>query len=148
MSGVEVAGIALAVFPILIDALAHYKNGLGLINNWRRYRNRLQNYADSLETGKVCYLNTIELLLQDIVQSDDEIKLLMDDPGGDLWSKPEYEEKLMRRLGRSYEVYLKTLHKMNNALKTLCEKLGADPSGKVSFKPSTFKSVVVTKTGS
>lgn len=46
-----------------------------------------------LESAEVYFLDTLDELLGDIVNSDDELKLLLDDPGGTLWKKPEYEKR-------------------------------------------------------
>lgn len=131
MSGFEVAGIALAVFPILVDGMVRFVDGKQTIKHWRQYRVRLQDYADILETEGVYYQDTLEELLTDIVQSEDEIRDLMGDPRGAIWKKVEYEEKLRQRLGRSHKVYLRTADKMMNALFSMCEKLGVDSSGKI-----------------
>lgn len=134
MTGFEVAGIALAVFPILVDGLVRFVDGVQTIKHWRRYRIRLQEYAEIMETQGVYYQDTLEELLTGIVQSEDEITDLMAQPRGAIWKKPEYEEKLRQRLGRSHEVYLRTSDKMVNALYAMCEKLGVDSSGKVGPK--------------
>ena len=132
MSGFEIAGIALAVFPILVEGIVRFVKGVQTIRQWRRYRVKLQDYADFMETQAVYYQDTLEALLTDIVQFEDEIADLMAKPRGAIWKKPEYEEKLRRRLGRSYAVFQKMSDKMLNALLSICEKLGVDPSGQVS----------------
>lgn len=130
MSGIEVAGIALAVFPILVDGLVRFLDGVETIKHWRRYRSRLQDYADIMGTQGVYYQDTLEELLTGIVPEDD-ITDLMGQPTGAIWKKQEYEEKLRRRLGPSYDVHLRTSNKMVIALREMCEKLGVDSSGKV-----------------
>lgn len=131
MSGIEVAGIALAVFPILVDGLVHFVDGVQTIKHWRRYRIRLQDYADRLRSQKVYYEDTLEGLLEGLVQSEDELADLLAQPRGISWKKPEYETKLRQRLGRSRETYLRTSDKMVNALEAMCEALGVDSSGRV-----------------
>ena len=132
MSGFEVAGIALAVFPILVDGMVRFVDGVQTIRQWRRYRVRLQDYADFMGTQAVYYQDTLEELLTGIVQSEDEIVDLMRQPRGAIWKKPQYGEKLRRRLGRSHLVFQKMSDKMVKALLSICEKLGIDPSGEVS----------------
>ena len=124
MSGFEVAGIALAVFPILVE-------GVQTIEHWRRYRVKLQDYTDIIGTQGVYYQDTLEELLSGIVQSEDEVTDFIAQPRGAIWSIPQYEEKLRQRLGRSYEVYMRLLENMVKALFSMCEKLGIDSSGKV-----------------
>ena len=46
MSGIEAAGIALAIFPILIDGLNHVADGIETVKRWKRYKIKLQQYAD------------------------------------------------------------------------------------------------------
>ena len=139
MSGLEVAGIALAVFPILVNGMTRFVDGVQTIKYWRRYRFRLQDYADIMETQKVYYQDTLEALLSGIVQSEDEIGDLMELPRGAIWKKAEYEEKLRQRLGRSLAVYLKIADKMVNALSSMCEKLGIDSSGKVGTQSGSVR---------
>ena len=139
MSGFEVAGIALAVFPILVDGMVRFVDGVQTIKQWRRYRLRLQDYADFMGTQGVYYQDTLEELLQDIVQSEDEIHDLMTQPRGAVWKKPEYEEKLRQRLDRSYAVYLIKSEKMVDTLLSMCEKLGVDSSGKVDTKSCSLQ---------
>ena len=134
MSGFEVAGITLALFPILVDGMVRFVDGVHTIKYWRRYRVRLQEYADIIGTQRVYYQDTLEELLTGIVQSEDEIKDLMTEPRGAIWKKPEYEDKLRQRLGRSHAVYMNMSDKVVNALYSMCEKLGIDSSGKVGTK--------------
>ena len=126
------AGIALAVFPILVDGMTRFVDGVQTIRYWRRYRVRLQDYVDIMDTQRVYYQDTLEELLTGIVQSEDEIRDLMELPRGAIWKKAEYEEKLRQRLGHSHAVYLKMADRLVNALNSMCEKLGIDPLGKVS----------------
>ena len=139
MSGIEVAGIALAVFPVLVHGMTCFVDGIQTIRYWRRYRVRLQDYADILETQMAYYQDTLEELLTGIVQSEDEIRDLMEVPRGAMWKKAEYEEKFRQRLGHSHAIYLKMADRLVNALNSMCEKLGIDPSGKVSTKSGSVR---------
>ena len=131
MSGIEVAGIALAVFPILVDGLVRFIDGVQTIKWYRRYRARLQDYADIIGAQKIWYQDTLEELLMDIVQNEDELEALTAQPTGAIWEDAKYRQKLMQRLGRSHEVYLRLSERMVNALLLMCEELGIDSSGKV-----------------
>lgn len=140
-TGIEVAGVALAVFPLLAKGLSQVVSGIKNIKQWKRYKLKLQEYADILESASVCFLDTLEELLGDIVNSDEELALLLETPVGPLWQKPEYDERLRERLGRSYSWYLKTVSTLVEELKTMCEKLGVDNAGGVcSRRLATVKS--------
>ena len=81
MSGIEVAGLALAVFPILINGLNHVVAGIESVKRWKRYRFKLKDYADILESASVYFLDTLDELLSDIVVSDVELSILLANPG-------------------------------------------------------------------
>ena len=122
VTGIEVAGIALAVFPIVVNGLSHFAEGVETIKSWRRYRRELTGYARTLESQRIWYLDTIEELLDGIVHSEEELAALSHDPGGDAWQRPEYEAKLKRRLDHSYNPYManmsKTCWRLSKAFRT------------------------------
>lgn len=136
MSGIEVIGITLAVFPILVNGLNNVTSGVETIKRWKRYRLKLQEYADIVEAASVFFFDTLDELLGDVVDSDEELELLLETPGGILWKKPEYEARLRKRLDRSYSSYLKTVSTLVRALQTMSGKLGIDGTGGVC--PSRF----------
>ena len=127
MSGFEITGVVLAVFPIVVDGLQRFTNGVRTIKSWRRYKTELAKYSRTLETQSVVYMNTIELLFDGIIQSNHEIDETMKRPGG-LWIP--YEEKLRVRLGRSYQTYLRIMKDMLEALEATRKELGLDDDGK------------------
>ena len=131
MSGIEVAGIALAVFPIILDGISHFVEGIETVRRWRHYRIRLLSYADVIETQKVYYLDTLEGLLIDLVDSEDDMAHLMAEPGGMFWQKTEYARKLKQRLHRSYHVFIKAMKDMLQNLSAMCRKLGIGTAGEV-----------------
>ena len=131
MSGFEVAGVLLAVFPIAVSGISQFIKGAETIKHWRRYRIKLENYAAILESHRVYYLDTLDELLIDIIESEDDVTTLLEDPAGSAWRDPQYDQQLRRRLGRSYDVYLRNLKSMVEAMNTLCDKLGISLTGKV-----------------
>ena len=131
MSGIEAAGLVLAVLPIVVNGLQHFIEGMETIKSWKRYKRELAKYSRTLETQQIVYLNTIERLFEGIIQSNDELEALMEDPEGAFSDKPQYEEGLRNRLGRSYNNYLLIMADMLEALKTARKELGIDEHGKV-----------------
>ena len=131
MSGVEAAGLVLAVFPIVVSGLQQFTEGIETIKNWRRYHRELSKYARTLETQRIVYLNTIERLFEGIIQSNDDLEVLMNDPGMAFSRNPQYEERLCARLGRSYGNYTRIMADMLDALTAARKELGIDENGKV-----------------
>lgn len=80
MSGIEVAGIALAIFPIVVNGVSSFAKGARTIKYWRRCSAQLEDYASKLKGQKVYYLDTLEGLLTDIVASENDLEQLLSDP--------------------------------------------------------------------
>lgn len=131
MSGIEAAGLVLAVFPIVVSGLQHFTEGVETIKAWKRYQRELAKYARTLETQRVVYLNTIDRLFEGIIESNEELEAFMKDPGAAFSHKPQYEDRLRTRLGRSYDNYNKIMADMLDALKAARKELGIDENGKV-----------------
>lgn len=136
MSGIEAAGLVLAVFPIVVNGLQHFTEGVETIKSWKRFRRELDKYSRTLETQRVVYLNTIERLFEGIIQSNDELDALMKDPRGAFSHNTEYEGRLNTRLGRSYDNYTRIMADMLDALEAVRKELGIGEDGKVRA-PST-----------
>ncbi|KAL9112020.1 MAG: hypothetical protein Q9227_003640 [Pyrenula ochraceoflavens] len=135
MSGIEVAGLALAIFPVVISGIKAFAEGVETMRTWRRYRRGLEGYKRQLETQRIWYLDTLEELLG-FVDSEEELKDLIKEPGGEPWQKPEYKVRLRERLGHSYDLYLATIDDLFDALHMFKQKLGIDEKGKVAWEDS------------
>ncbi|KAL8656991.1 MAG: hypothetical protein Q9226_002362 [Calogaya cf. arnoldii] len=131
MSGVEVAGITLAVFPIVLKGLCQMMEGIETIKRWKKYKRELEKYAARMENAHICFRSTLFLLLNDIVLSDLDFDLMIAEPLGPLWKKPEYEDSLRSRLDQSYNLYLKTIKSLADDVEKMRNKLGIDASGTV-----------------
>ncbi|KAL8952124.1 MAG: hypothetical protein Q9222_001936 [Ikaeria aurantiellina] len=138
MSGFEVAGVALGVFTVLISGLNNVVDGIETAKRWKRYRSKLKDYADILESASVFFLDTLDELLGDIVISEEEVAALLHHPEGILWKRKEYEERLRKRLDRSHMSYLKAVSKLAGALQSMCERLGVDKAGTVQWDDYTI----------
>ena len=138
MSGIEVAGIALAVFPILVGGLSQFAEGARTIKYWRRCRAQLEDYADDIKSQETYYLDTLDELLIGIVQSEDDLAQLTSAPTAFAEARPEYDQQLRQRLGRSYSEYVRSVTNMVKTLGVLREKLGIEISGKVCEIPGDF----------
>ena len=134
-SGIEVAGIALAVFPIVVQSFGSYAQGIETIKKLRRQRRELESYVRVLKTQRVYYLDTIEELLDGIVELD-ALNEMLQDFDSISWQASEYEQRLQDRLGRSYNSFLESCSELRDSLKSIERKLQAShdtSSSSVSF---------------
>ena len=116
VTGVETAGLVLAAFPIIVKGLTSYIDGLQKIDQWRMYRRELEGYSRRIKTQKTIYINTLELLFEGLLQSDEERAQLINDPKGYLWRNKGYFEQVAHRLDHAYENFLDVLSNMMQTL--------------------------------
>jgi hypothetical protein len=122
ISGIEIAGLALAIAPFIISAIEHYRRGLEPFKIWARYRRELGLLRDILDVENAKLLDTCEQLLQSVVPQD-ELQKLITHPGGPHWQNPVLQDKLKRVLGRSYSSFISALREIKDTLDELYGKL-------------------------
>lgn len=131
MSGFEVLGVILGVLPLVISALEHYEESVGVIHRYYYYKKEIRRLVLIIRTEQVELKNTCEQLLTDIVPVH-QMEELLKDPRSTSWESPEVTRRLKARLRDSYEVYMERLKEMNAALKELRSRLDLDDSWQVS----------------
>lgn len=136
VTGVETAGLVLAAFPIVAGGLGSYIAGCNILIRWRnqrKYGRELRTFQRQLETQKVIYLNTLEDLIGGIVCSDADKSLLINEPGGPAWRRPEYDTRLRERLGQSYQAYVGTMTDLLESMTFLRERMNQNRPEVVRF---------------
>ncbi|KAK4985214.1 hypothetical protein LTR50_006108 [Elasticomyces elasticus] len=127
MTGVEVAGLLLGTFPLLISGLEHYNETRNVIGQWRNIKQQYKKCKRAIELHQVLYESNLQKFLLPIIVSYEEIEELVSAPLGSRWKDPELEETLQSRLPpRAYNVYLETITEMNGVMRDLQKELGLD----------------------
>lgn len=124
MSGIEVAGLVLGAFPILIHALDRYREGAEVLMDWWRIQRAYKKCRQDLSYHQLLFEGNIERFLLPLVVDDDEMKALMADPAGDGWEDKELETRLQERLPKSYNLFLDIMANINELMETLKKELG------------------------
>jgi hypothetical protein len=100
MSGIEIAGLVLGAFPILLYALESYRESAEIFGDWWRVKSVYSKCKQELRYHQLLYEYNIERFLLPLVADDEELRRLMNDPAGAAWEDPRLEEKLQKRLPR------------------------------------------------
>lgn len=130
MSGVEIVGLVLGAFPLVISAMEHYEKDSKKAKDWWRIR---RSYKKDLGKVKDCQLrfrlNLKELLLpllaEDIVNRV-EYEQLLANPGGSGWKDDHVESALSERLSDCRERYMEILEEMVETMAGLCKAAKVD----------------------
>lgn len=126
MSGLEVAGVVLGAFPLLLAAIEHWHDIANTYELYRRIRRKYKECQHDIEYEKVIYRRNLEALLTPILQDADEVDRLVADPGGPGWSDPALQERLEERLHGSYHVYREIIIRMEDVVLKLKKELSID----------------------
>lgn len=131
----EAAGLALAILPLLVNQLDNYVQGLQTVKGFRakRYRQQLDGYFSNIGTQHVLFLNTLERALEGVVDYQDGIDELINDPLGEAWKKPDLVRKMETKLGRNYRPFKTTMEELSSLLEDLNRRLRFEkmPSARV-----------------
>lgn len=129
MSGIEAAGFVLAAFPLLITALEDYRQGWEILEDWWKIKREYKKCQQNIKIQKLVFEENLEQLLSALVHDENELKLLIADPGGDNWRDAGLEHGLKERLPRSYDIYLETIGEIKSTMESLKHALGVDVTG-------------------
>jgi hypothetical protein len=118
MSGIEVAGLVLGGFPLLITALEH-------LVKLRTFRRECQKDLNRLRDTQLVYRESMRTLLiplqYDGTLDATQIELLLDDPTSQGWSDMDVQDEVSRRLGNFKDSYFTILQEMNHAILKLAK---------------------------
>lgn len=113
-AGIETAGLALAVFPIVIGIVDWYSGGVS--------GRDIKLLAESLKNNEKMFLNSVESLLRCIVPAA-ELQILLDDLEGDPWRSQTLSAKVAEHLGCEADSILEKINDIYKTVLNLKEKL-------------------------
>jgi hypothetical protein len=133
MSGIEIAGLVLAVIPLFISALEHYEDGLRPVRVLKLvvYRQELARYRAKLIVEYGLYDSALQELLVDVVPQQ-ELRDMIAQGYGPHWKSAALEDKLRKRLGRVYETYFLVMEQMQDVMARIASLLDIQRQGNVS----------------
>ena len=102
MSGVEIAGFVLAAFPVTVQLIQGYQEGCKHLVDWRRFQVTYLRLKQGLNRQYTIFDNNVRILLLPLVETEEELEDLLNDPGGLGWKNRDLEDALQRRLSHSY----------------------------------------------
>ncbi|KAJ5771875.1 hypothetical protein N7520_002404 [Penicillium odoratum] len=123
VTGIEAAGLALAILPFFVNQIDGYVRGIETIKGMRRYRREFKGYSVGLKTQYAILLNTLEQALEGVVNDEDKVSELIRDPNGDGWKDADLQRRLRLKLNRNYDVFIDNMTALSERLERLSHKL-------------------------
>lgn len=145
MTGFEVVGLALAIFPLVIEGLKFYAEEKGLVKDFLRYRHVLKRLIQDLSREQTSFHNSCQRFMEDIAVQcglgEDEIAMMMHNPQDPRWSEADMlatiaSDSLKQR---SVEAYLDAVNVMNEELAKIQELAGLSEDAQVRSVPDDIE---------
>lgn len=125
LTGIETAGLILAVFPVVVQLAEGYQKGCkSIATGYIGFHRTFQTLLQGVRLQKTRFYNNVRMLLSPLVDSDEELEALLKDPGGERWVSEELEAALQLRLHNSYQSYRDTIDRMQETLADFQKQLG------------------------
>lgn len=124
MSGIEVAGLVLGAFPLMISALEHFRETAEVLEGWWKIKCEYRKCMRNLKYHKLAFEENLEELLLPLVADEDKLQLLLKEPGGPAWKDQELEDTLRERMPKTYSSYSDTIEMMLETVEELDDALG------------------------
>lgn len=137
MSGIEVAGLVLGAFPLLLSTAKDLRDVFKDVKTWWRFEGEFEAFLSALETENIKYSLSLQILFEDIDLPEEEKEKLQVDSNASGWHDVQIQAQLRRRIqDRYYDWFKGQLDAMNRALGDIRELLPA-------FKARPFISFTV-----
>lgn len=102
MSGFEVAGIALAILPLLISTAERYDDCFHPLTRYRKFAPEVSRFQQQLKIQKIIFRNQCRILLEFVIDRDDVARTLSA-PQHSSPSNSDVETRLAEQFGESKE---------------------------------------------
>ncbi|KAF2462403.1 hypothetical protein BDY21DRAFT_13767 [Lineolata rhizophorae] len=126
MSGVELAGLLLGTFPLIISALENYSKLAEATSDWWRFKRVYTKWITDVRLHQLFFDRALEELLLPLIVDDKRLQLLKAEPLGLAWKDPDLEERLQERLSDSYDLYMQIIMDIQDVTEKLKKELGVD----------------------
>lgn len=131
----EVAASILGVFPLIISAAEHYKEGFEPLVKWKRFRTDFIGFIDTIDIEKQLFDQMLELFLISADIEQHQLQLFMTSPNHDGWQSKDLTANLRNRLGPSYETFSKNVMTMSDIMGELQSLLSLQDGEVIGLSP-------------
>ena len=125
MSGFEIAGVVLGLFPIVCDTAKDLRGVFHDAQSWWRFEREFEDFILEIEKQQIAYSQILEILFDPLHQlSLTEREALEGNPNSPLWYDLRIQAVLKDRIRQKYMGwFMRQLDDINDALKELLSLL-------------------------
>lgn len=126
MSGIEVAGLVLGAFPIVISGIQFYIDSCKKVDRWRKWEDVLSHLIRKIKAEYRIFKNICKRLDLEVLDDNQNQRQVTD----------EQIHGLEKRLGDSYDDFVAAAEEMHKILAKFRKKLSLDNTGNVRMSPN------------
>ncbi|KUI68153.1 hypothetical protein VM1G_11585 [Cytospora mali] len=127
MSGIEIVGLVLGIFPMLVNTSIDIRDVFRDVKTWWFFETEFQGFISTVQTEFIKYSMNLNILLGNLNISEDAKVKLQHDPDCKLWNAPQIQAEIKRRIHQEYWHWF--LNHMNDIKGSLAELRKLLPSG-------------------
>ena len=121
MSGIEAAGLALAILPLILSTAKGYDNIWGPFLRYKRYAKEAKIYSKELFIQRTVFRNACRDLLEKVIEHDAASSML-DLLTKETWSDCQLNDRLLEQLGESKQACIKIVELIEERLQDIEEE--------------------------
>jgi len=141
VTGIETAGLVLGAFPLAIEGIKAYSDGMKTVKDMKNYEQILRQFARELKVERCKYDNTFLGLLTELV-GPAKASRMKTDLQGDGWNDEDFRSQLKAQMGPAEETldnWLYVAKQLNETLSTVCEKFKLSPEQEKKVLPPVLQ---------
>lgn len=123
MSGLEIAGVVLGAFPLIVFGVEQYRKLAANYAFFLAIQEEYEACLGDMEYYHLMYQQNLRILLMPVTADASELSSLMRDPLGPRWKEHSFQQRLESRLGKSFKAYIGTLKDMRDTMEKLKREL-------------------------
>lgn len=126
MSGIEVAGLVLGAFPLLLSGLSHYREAAKIGGYWWKILNEYKKVERDVGFHRLMYTRNLHELLLPLMKDAVAVDQLVKDHNDPYWQSDALQCGLKSRLQDSFDLYMGIIGEIEETMQKLRKELGLD----------------------
>ncbi|KAH7324281.1 hypothetical protein B0I35DRAFT_475541 [Stachybotrys elegans] len=142
MSGLEIVGVVLGAFPLIIAGLEQWRDVAKVGGFFWQIRKEYTKCRRDVQFYELMYKRNLKELLLPAISDADHVSRLVNSPGGQDWADEQLQLQLKARLQESFDLYMDNIQRINETVEELRKELSFDKSAvqeKVATTPEVKK---------
>ena len=126
MSGIEIAGLILGAFPLLLNTLEKHREAARLFGDWWDISRPYKECMRIIRVEHLFFVNYTRKLLGRLLYDTSSLEELLVDPFSDQWRSESLTSSLKDLLPTSYEIYIGVIEDYHLRMVALGRELGLE----------------------